>query len=80
MELGIVTGDRNWNIDTGGPVWNWWLVLLLVAVIWTWRLAFGPGGLAFETGSWHLKLGAGIWNWGLAFSTRGWQLNLVAGI
>ena len=67
MELGIVTGDWNWNIDTRGPVWNWWLVLLLVAVIWTW-------GLASETGSWHLELVAGIWN------CRGWHLALGAGI
>ena len=32
-----------------------------------------------DQGGWHLKLGAGISNWGLAFSTGGWYWRLAFG-
>ena len=33
-------------------------------------------GLPFGTGSWHLELGAAIWNWGLGSGTGGGYLGL----
>ena len=60
-------GDWNWEIDTWGKVWNWWLVLLLGTGI----LELGSG-----TEGWPMELGTGIWNWRLLLRVDIWNLGL----
>ena len=72
MELGVVTGGLNWEIDTRGQVWTGTITI---------TGSFGTRGWHYELGSgtegWNMELGAGVCNWGLVLRAGIWNLGLA---
>ena len=64
MELGVVTGGLNWEVDTRGQVWTGTITGTITG---GWHLELGAG-----ITNWGLALRAGIWNLGREFVTGGW--------